>query len=182
MDEMGFAGEVPRLCEFCNWIFYSRTSTKGSRVLNCCPKCARNPWRRRLLEGRRQESRTTTHEPRAGYYCTDAYCPDCGSRHLDACEETGQVDPLCGPCYAEALRDVAERDARRAATAYVRAETLEGLARGLHAQGIELAHVIKRAVSTDDGNLRAAASRKVIEARRADPERIEALRYPRPHT
>ena len=180
---MGFAGEAPpRLCKFCDWLFLPWTSTKGNRVFDCCPKCARDPWRRRLLKNRKPESRAATHEPRAGYYCTDSYCPDCGCRHLDACEETGQLDPLCGPCYAEALRDEAEREARRVATAYDRAETLEGLARGLHAQGIELAHVVKRAMSTGDGALRAAASRKVIEARRADPERIEALRYPRPHT
>ena len=123
------------------------------------------------------------HEPRVGYYCTDAYCPDCGHRHLDASILTGVVDPLCGPCYHEALADEAEREARRAATAFVRAKTISALAYGLKDQGVELAHVAKRATAIEEGRddnaLRAEVARRVIEARRADPERIAALRRPR---
>ena len=121
------------------------------------------------------------HEPRVGYYCTDTYCPDCGRRHLDASILTGQVDPLCGPCYYEALADEAEREARRVATAFVRAETISALAYGLKARGVELAHVAKRATAIkgqDDNALRTEAARHVIEARRADPKRIAALRRP----
>lgn len=121
------------------------------------------------------------HVPRLGYYCTDIYCPDCGRRHLDASILTGEVDPLCGPCYYEALADEAERKARRVATAFVRAETISALAYGLSARGFELAHVAKRATAIegqDDNTLRAEAARRVIEARRADPKRIAALRRP----
>ncbi len=118
-----------------------------------------------------------------GYYCTDAYCPDCGHRHLDASILTGVVDPLCGPCYHEALADEAEREARRAATAFVRAETISALAYGLKDRGVELVHVAKRATAIEEGRddnaLRAEAARRVVEARRADPERIVALRRPR---
>ena len=121
-----------------------------------------------------------THEPRAGYYCTDAWCPDCGRRHLDASILTGEVDPLCGPCYYEALADEAEREARRIATAFVRAETLKSLFYGLRDRGVELDKVLKpaSAIEADDNALRVEAARRIIGARRADPQRIAALRRP----
>ena len=120
------------------------------------------------------------HQPRVGYYCTDAYCPDCGRRHLDASILTDEVDPLCGPCYHEALADEAEREARRVATVFVRAETLKALFYGLSYRGVELDKVVKpaSAIEADDDALRIDAVRRVIEARRAEPERIAALRRP----
>ena len=102
---------------------------------------------------------------------------------MDASILTGEADPLCGPCYYEALADEAEREARRVDTAFVRAATISALAYGLKDRGVELAHVAKRATAIEEGQhdhtLRAEAARRVIEARRADPERIAALRRPR---